>query len=254
MIQDQFLDRRHLYVDYTVIVFLLSINSLRPCDSYVWQYTKPIMLQTMDFRLISLLSIGSLEQTSVKFELKYNTKVTELHFDMSRAKLRPSFFRPLKIHIYCVMVWNNLYINMSDNEILRVEHIILVLYTRCISRLNNMRYRTQHDREIQRVHDDVIKWKHFPRYWPYVRGIQRWPVNSPHKGQWRLALMLSLICAWINGWVNNLEAGDLRRNRTHYDVIVMALQHDLDPCIVYCIGNPRLFVDIKRILIAIWLN
>ena len=29
-------------------------------------------------------------------------------------------------------------------------------------------------------HDDVIKWKHFPRYWPFVRGIPRSPVNSPH--------------------------------------------------------------------------
>ena len=38
-------------------------------------------------------------------------------------------------------------------------------------------------------HDDVIKWKHFPRYWPFVRGIHRSPVNSPHKGQWRGALM-----------------------------------------------------------------
>ena len=46
-------------------------------------------------------------------------------------------------------------------------------------------------------HDDVIKRKHFPRYWPFVRGIHRSPVNSPHKGQWRGALMLSLICAWI---------------------------------------------------------
>ena len=27
--------------------------------------------------------------------------------------------------------------------------------------------------------------KHFPRYWPFVRGIRRSPVNSPHKGQWR---------------------------------------------------------------------
>ena len=40
-----------------------------------------------------------------------------------------------------------------------------------------------------RTHDGVIKWKHFPRYWPFVRGIQRSPVNSPHKGQWRGALM-----------------------------------------------------------------
>ena len=70
-------------------------------------------------------------------------------------------------------------------------------------------------------HDDVIKWKHFPRYWPFVRGIHRSPVNSPHKGQWRGALMFTLICARINVWVNNRKAGDLRRNRVHYDVIVM---------------------------------
>ena len=75
---------------------------------------------------------------------------------------------------------------------------------------------------IQRlaVHNDV-KCKHFPRYWPFLRGIHRSPVNSPHKSQWRGALMFSLICAWINGWVNNCEAADLRRHRTHYDVTVM---------------------------------
>ena len=59
-------------------------------------------------------------------------------------------------------------------------------------------------------HDDVIKWKHFPHYWPFVRGIHRFTVNSQHKGQWRGALMFSLICVWINSWVNNREAGDLR--------------------------------------------
>ena len=42
----------------------------------------------------------------------------------------------------------------------------------------------------------------------------------PHKGQWRGALMFSLICTW-NGWVNNRAAGDLRRHRAHYDVTVM---------------------------------
>ena len=46
-------------------------------------------------------------------------------------------------------------------------------------------------------------------------------VNSPHKGQWRGALMFALICARINGWVNNGGAGDLRRHRAHYDVILM---------------------------------
>ena len=70
-------------------------------------------------------------------------------------------------------------------------------------------------------YDDVIEWKHFPRNWLFVRGIHRSPVNSPHKGQWRGALMFTLICARINSWVNTREAGDLRRYCPHYDVIVM---------------------------------
>ena len=55
----------------------------------------------------------------------------------------------------------------------------------------------------------------------FVQKIHWSSVNSPHKGQWHSALMFSLICAWINGWVNNREAGDLRRHRAHDDIIVM---------------------------------
>ena len=67
-------------------------------------------------------------------------------------------------------------------------------------------------------------WKHFPRYWSFVRGIHRWPVNFPHKDQWRRALMFSLICAWTNDWVSNRDADDLRRHRANYDVTVMDRQ------------------------------
>ena len=81
---------------------------------------------------------------------------------------------------------------------------------------------TQHLKwRTDQYHHDVIKWKHFPRNWPFARGIHRSSVNSPHKGQWRGAWMFSLIWAWINGWVNSREAGDLRRRRAHYDAIVM---------------------------------
>ena len=62
--------------------------------------------------------------------------------------------------------------------------------------------------------------------------------NSPvtgefpaHKGQWHRALMFSLICAWMNGWVNNREAVDFRRHRAHYDVTVMCTPI----CIVWCV-------------------
>ena len=70
--------------------------------------------------------------------------------------------------------------------------------------------------------DNVIKWKHFQRYWPFVRGIHRSLVNSPHTGQWR-TLMFSLTCGGLNGWVNSREAGNLRRHLAHYNVIVMLL-------------------------------
>ena len=67
------------------------------------------------------------------------------------------------------------------------------------------------------IQDDVTK--HFPGYWPYVRGIHWPPVDSHHKCQWRGALMFSLMCAWTNGLANNRNAG-LRRHGTHYDATV----------------------------------
>ena len=88
------------------------------------------------------------------------------------------------------------------------------------------------------AHDDVIKCKHFPRYWPFVRGIHRSMVNSPHKGHGRGALMFSLICARTNGWVDNREAGDLRRHRSHYDVAVIRVhKHSLCQQTHYRLSN-----------------
>ena len=74
-------------------------------------------------------------------------------------------------------------------------------------------------------HDDVIKWKYFRVTGPLCRGIHRSPVNSPHKGQWRGAMLFSLISAWINAWVNNHKA--LRCQSTHYDIIAMEPHDEL---------------------------
>ena len=60
------------------------------------------------------------------------------------------------------------------------------------------------------------------------------PVDFPDKDQWRGALMLSLICAWTNGWANNRYAGDLRRHRAHYDVTVMSCS-SMDSVVYYFI-------------------
>ena len=71
------------------------------------------------------------------------------------------------------------------------------------------------------LHNYVTKWKYFPRYWPFVRGIHRSPLSSPHKGQWRGALMFSSISVRTNGSVHNRDTGDLRRHHTRNNVIVM---------------------------------
>ena len=79
----------------------------------------------------------------------------------------------------------------------------------------------------RRLTSDQPWWRHqmepFPHYWPFVREIRRPPVNSPHKGQWRGALMFSLICAWTNSWANIGDAGDLRPHCAYYDVTVMTI-------------------------------
>ena len=63
----------------------------------------------------------------------------------------------------------------------------------------------------------ISRWRH------QMEKFFASPVNSLHKCQWRRILMFSLICAWINGWVTNCAAGDLRCHRAHYDVTVMSL-------------------------------
>ena len=73
-------------------------------------------------------------------------------------------------------------------------------------------------------HDDVIKWKHFRVTGPLC-GEFTGPRWIPHtKASDAELWFFSLICAWINGWVSNRKAGDLRRYRAHYDVIVMKPQ------------------------------
>ena len=85
-------------------------------------------------------------------------------------------------------------------------------------------------------HDDVIKWKHFPRYCPFVRRIYPSPVNS----QWRRASMFSLICAWTNSRANNGGPGDLRHHRSHYDIIVMTQGGPIYFCLLLSLFNIHL--------------
>ena len=103
------------------------------------------------------------------------------------------------IHVYCVHCLNKKILGLRWVSTI---HLYLVIH-----------FHTS-------IWDDMI-WKHFPRYWPFVSGIHRSPVYSPHKAQWRGALIVSLICAWTNGWTNHWDVGGLRRHSARYAVTVM---------------------------------
>ena len=65
----------------------------------------------------------------------------------------------------------------------------------------------------------------FPAWLPLCAGNSPVTGESPAQRAVTGTLMFSLICARIYGWVNNFEAGDLRRHRAHYDVTVMRISN-----------------------------
>ena len=132
------------------------------------------------------------------------------------ATMRPSdsmfFFKYTEYsrkysQISCVLLWFsiNRFSHILPGYFINIDAIIRLPRRQCSNPAERF------------VHGDVIKWTHSPRYWPFVRGIHRSPVNPPHKGQWRGVLMFSLICAWTSGWVKNRDIGDLRRHYAHGD-------------------------------------
>ena len=81
----------------------------------------------------------------------------------------------------------------------------------------------------------------------FVRGIHR-----SHKDQWRVVLMFSLICDWTNGWGNNRDDADLRRNRAHYDATVMLLL--VSPILHVYFTNSGALMLIHWLRTTIWLT
>ena len=112
------------------------------------------------------------------------------------------------------------------------------------------------------LHDDVIEWKRFPHYWPFVQGIHRSPVNSLRKGQWHGALLFSLICTSINSWVNNHEAAiwddivivmDIGKI-IHWRICIKATDIYDTLCYILYYNIPRTFIrHISRCIIPVTL-
>ena len=114
-----------------------------------------------------------------------------------------------------------------------ISHICQGFLTNSLALGKIDRYQNTANRNREHNRDDVIKWKHFPcypGYWPFVRGIHRSPVNSPHKGQWRGALIFSLICVWINDWVK---------------IVRLVIRDAIAPIMTsfWCLGMNRIYED-----------
>ena len=117
----------------------------------------------------------------------------------------------------------------AEKELIMYRWIGVLLYKTLRSSIWNQLYKNAdlpwHMTSHSQLHQAPPWWRHqmetVSALLALCAGNSPVPVNSPLKGQCRGALMFSLICVWINGWVNNREAGDLRRRRGHYDVIVM---------------------------------
>ena len=85
-----------------------------------------------------------------------------------------------------------------------------------------------------------MKWKHFPRYWPFLRGIHRSPVNSRIKASDAELWCFLWSAHWINGWVNNRGTGDLRQDRVRYNVIVMDTRFHIDVTLIWELSSETL--------------
>ena len=101
-----------------------------------------------------------------------------------------------------------------------VSLVTMYLYSLSLG-LSNSNLNCSEATQKYTCHDDVIKWKHFPRYWPFLQGIHLPSVNSLHRGQWRGALMFSLICA-LNKRLSKQSLGWwFETQSAHFAVIVM---------------------------------
>ena len=208
----------------------------------------PVRRQAIIWTSVGLLSNGNLRTNFNEILIKMqNLSFTKMHLKISSAKWRPfcpggnelmSFYTELSAAQLTSYI-----VSQSD----RKKHRIEKTEQNKPKGRRKKRFRTEIGRVMAAPNFDFVTFDlekfckyicEYPAYNVFMMtssngsifrvtgnlcgGIHRSPVNSPHKGQWREALMFSLICVWINGWVNNSEAGDLRRYRAHNDVTVIS--------------------------------
>ena len=112
----------------------------------------------------------------------------------------------------CQMIWTNFGVRANERSVkwVLISSVMHLFYCR-ISVCQENHYNSWWRHQMETISALLA----------LCAGNSPVPVNFPHKGQWRGGLKFSLICARINDWVNNREAGNLRRHHGHYDISVM---------------------------------
>ena len=209
-------------------MYSYTFNSLAHTDVIVILHYSDVITTTMASQFTNLTVVYSIVDSGVD-QRKHQSSASQAFVrGIHRWAVNSPHRGPVTRKMFDDVIMNNV--------IFKFILGINVLSTSCEMALKEMPKNTFDDKSsgnkplpepmsVTQIHADAIKWKHFPRYWPFVRGIHWSPVNSPHKGQLRGALMFPLICARINVWANSREAGDLRRHRAYYDVTVMICHH-----------------------------
>ena len=162
--------------------------------------------------------------------LSYNRVVlscrNEVYFNASEKDCTVNRYQPLVfLYLYRLLdLWIetlkavNLYIlttlsmKWAGHWTFDLHHVSKIKHSMC--EIVNWKYSKDNNATMTSSNGNIV------RYWPFVRGIHRSPVDDPHKGQWRGALMYSVICAWWKR-LNKRDTGDWRHHRVHYDVTVI---------------------------------
>ena len=87
-------------------------------------------------------------------------------------------------HMICKFIFNGKGEEFDETfKEVQMELTNITMNDNCLLEYENIGYHDTNRHFKKLKHVDVIQWEHFPRCWCFVRGIQRSPVDSPHKGQ-----------------------------------------------------------------------
>ena len=190
------------------MLWVFRLNALRPSDACIREETRASLVQIMACRLFGAMSLS-------EPMLKYC-------YWILRNKLQWNFNRNSYIFSH-----ENAFENVWKRATIlsRPQYVSTLIYSFVLKSWGSNCRGAGKCASLQNQNPYLVSWN---KSWchqmeAFYALLARSSLDSPYKGQARRALIISLICTWINGWANNREAGTLSHHRAHYDVTAMSL-------------------------------